>query len=199
MRHADAGYEDAIACAREHALDLPGLGSHRKKGGEERHNGDSYRPRLRRRRGKARDAKVSTGEKRPTAIVGERTAPPGERAKAKLGKGCRCQVTLEKAGASVKPTVATRTGDHLLRDFRHFDVGDLRIASPRVASTREGGLERLMREQNERQMQVLRPGAQSLYDDIARSPDRHPIRYTDEVFLFQCRARSSSYSTRALT
>ena len=26
MRHADAGYEDAIACAREHALDLPGLG-----------------------------------------------------------------------------------------------------------------------------------------------------------------------------
>jgi urocanate hydratase len=26
MRHADAGYEDAIACAREHELDLPGLG-----------------------------------------------------------------------------------------------------------------------------------------------------------------------------
>jgi len=25
MRHADAGYDDAIACAREHALDLPGL------------------------------------------------------------------------------------------------------------------------------------------------------------------------------
>jgi urocanate hydratase len=25
MRHADAGYEDAIACAREHGLDLPGL------------------------------------------------------------------------------------------------------------------------------------------------------------------------------
>jgi urocanate hydratase len=23
MRHADAGYEDAIACAREHGLDLP--------------------------------------------------------------------------------------------------------------------------------------------------------------------------------
>jgi urocanate hydratase len=25
MRHADAGYDDAIACAREHSLDLPGL------------------------------------------------------------------------------------------------------------------------------------------------------------------------------
>jgi urocanate hydratase len=25
MRHADAGYEDAVACAREHALNLPGL------------------------------------------------------------------------------------------------------------------------------------------------------------------------------
>ncbi len=25
MRHADAGYEDAIACAREHGLDLPGI------------------------------------------------------------------------------------------------------------------------------------------------------------------------------
>ncbi len=25
MRHADAGYEDAIACAREHQLDLPGI------------------------------------------------------------------------------------------------------------------------------------------------------------------------------
>jgi urocanate hydratase len=25
MRHADAGYEDAIACAREKGLDLPGL------------------------------------------------------------------------------------------------------------------------------------------------------------------------------
>jgi len=25
MRHADAGYEDAIACAREHRLDLPGI------------------------------------------------------------------------------------------------------------------------------------------------------------------------------
>jgi len=25
MRHADAGYEDAIACAREHGLDLPCL------------------------------------------------------------------------------------------------------------------------------------------------------------------------------
>ena len=25
MRHADAGYEDAVACAREHGLDLPGL------------------------------------------------------------------------------------------------------------------------------------------------------------------------------
>jgi urocanate hydratase len=25
MRHADAGYEDAIACAREHALRLPML------------------------------------------------------------------------------------------------------------------------------------------------------------------------------
>jgi urocanate hydratase len=25
MRHADAGYEDAVRCAREHALDLPGL------------------------------------------------------------------------------------------------------------------------------------------------------------------------------
>ena len=26
MRHADAGYEDAIACAREHALKLPMIG-----------------------------------------------------------------------------------------------------------------------------------------------------------------------------
>ena len=26
MRHADAGYEDAIACAREHDLNLPGIG-----------------------------------------------------------------------------------------------------------------------------------------------------------------------------
>ena len=26
MRHADAGYEDAIACAREHGLNLPFLG-----------------------------------------------------------------------------------------------------------------------------------------------------------------------------
>jgi urocanate hydratase len=25
MRHADAGYEDAIACAREHRLNLPML------------------------------------------------------------------------------------------------------------------------------------------------------------------------------
>lgn len=25
MRHADAGYEDAIACAREHGLNLPGV------------------------------------------------------------------------------------------------------------------------------------------------------------------------------
>ena len=25
MRHADAGYPDAIACARKHRLDLPGL------------------------------------------------------------------------------------------------------------------------------------------------------------------------------
>ena len=25
MRHADAGYEDAIACAREHGLKLPSL------------------------------------------------------------------------------------------------------------------------------------------------------------------------------
>jgi urocanate hydratase len=25
MRHADAGYEDAIACAREHNLKLPSL------------------------------------------------------------------------------------------------------------------------------------------------------------------------------
>ena len=25
MRHADAGYETAIACAREHGLDLPGI------------------------------------------------------------------------------------------------------------------------------------------------------------------------------
>jgi urocanate hydratase len=25
MRHADAGYEDAIACARENGLDLPGI------------------------------------------------------------------------------------------------------------------------------------------------------------------------------
>jgi urocanate hydratase len=25
MRHADAGYEDAIAAAREHGLDLPSL------------------------------------------------------------------------------------------------------------------------------------------------------------------------------
>ncbi len=26
MRHADAGYEDAVACAKEHKLDLPMLG-----------------------------------------------------------------------------------------------------------------------------------------------------------------------------
>jgi urocanate hydratase len=26
MRHADAGYDNAIACAREHRLDLPSLG-----------------------------------------------------------------------------------------------------------------------------------------------------------------------------
>jgi urocanate hydratase len=26
MRHADAGYEDAIACAQSHGLNLPGLG-----------------------------------------------------------------------------------------------------------------------------------------------------------------------------
>jgi urocanate hydratase len=26
MRHADAGYEDAIACARAHGLKLPSLG-----------------------------------------------------------------------------------------------------------------------------------------------------------------------------
>jgi urocanate hydratase len=26
MRHADAGYEDAIACAREHGLNLPSQG-----------------------------------------------------------------------------------------------------------------------------------------------------------------------------
>ena len=26
MRHADAGYEDAIACAREQGLDLPMIG-----------------------------------------------------------------------------------------------------------------------------------------------------------------------------
>jgi urocanate hydratase len=25
MRHADAGYDDAIACARQHRLDLPSL------------------------------------------------------------------------------------------------------------------------------------------------------------------------------
>jgi urocanate hydratase len=25
MRHADAGYADAIACAREHQLTLPGI------------------------------------------------------------------------------------------------------------------------------------------------------------------------------
>jgi urocanate hydratase len=25
MRHADAGYEDALDCAREHGLDLPGI------------------------------------------------------------------------------------------------------------------------------------------------------------------------------
>jgi urocanate hydratase len=25
MRHADAGYEDALACAREHQLNLPGI------------------------------------------------------------------------------------------------------------------------------------------------------------------------------
>ena len=25
MRHADAGYEEAIACAREHELDLPSV------------------------------------------------------------------------------------------------------------------------------------------------------------------------------
>ena len=25
MRHADAGYEEALACAREHTLDLPGI------------------------------------------------------------------------------------------------------------------------------------------------------------------------------
>ncbi len=27
MRHADAGYSDAIACAREHGLDLPMVGA----------------------------------------------------------------------------------------------------------------------------------------------------------------------------
>jgi urocanate hydratase len=27
MRHADAGYEEALACARENALDLPGIDS----------------------------------------------------------------------------------------------------------------------------------------------------------------------------
>jgi urocanate hydratase len=27
MRHADAGYETALACAREHRLDLPMLGN----------------------------------------------------------------------------------------------------------------------------------------------------------------------------
>ena len=26
LRHTDAGYEDAVACAREHGLDLPFLG-----------------------------------------------------------------------------------------------------------------------------------------------------------------------------
>jgi urocanate hydratase len=26
MRHADAGYQDALDCAREHGLDLPMLG-----------------------------------------------------------------------------------------------------------------------------------------------------------------------------
>jgi urocanate hydratase len=26
MRHADAGYDDAIACAREHGLKLPSIG-----------------------------------------------------------------------------------------------------------------------------------------------------------------------------
>jgi urocanate hydratase len=26
MRHADSGYEEAIACAREHGLKLPSLG-----------------------------------------------------------------------------------------------------------------------------------------------------------------------------
>jgi urocanate hydratase len=26
MRHADAGYDSALACAREHGLDLPGIG-----------------------------------------------------------------------------------------------------------------------------------------------------------------------------
>jgi urocanate hydratase len=25
MRHADAGYETALTCAREHKLDLPGI------------------------------------------------------------------------------------------------------------------------------------------------------------------------------
>jgi urocanate hydratase len=25
MRHADAGYPDAISCAQEHGLDLPGI------------------------------------------------------------------------------------------------------------------------------------------------------------------------------
>ena len=29
MRHADAGYEDAIACAREHGLDLPSVSATR--------------------------------------------------------------------------------------------------------------------------------------------------------------------------
>ena len=29
MRHADAGYEDAIACAREHGLDLPSVSTTR--------------------------------------------------------------------------------------------------------------------------------------------------------------------------
>ena len=35
MRHADAGYEDAIACAREHRLNLPMVPGIKESGGNE--------------------------------------------------------------------------------------------------------------------------------------------------------------------
>ena len=35
MRHADAGYEEAIACAREHQLNLPMVPGIKESGGNE--------------------------------------------------------------------------------------------------------------------------------------------------------------------